>query len=129
MSLGQFPGETARRIRFARIKNREDESQEEKNRGEPAGDLGQHIGGLGPENIFRDAATESRAEAFAFRALHQDYEHHQEGIDDVKPEENVDQNRHWDGQYGRSRPFVKWAARGSRLPPSFQRIPDRVQLF
>ena len=99
MSLGQFPGETAGRVRFPSVENREDESQEEENRGEPAGDLGQHIGGLGAENIFGHAATESRAKTFTLRALHQDYEHHQEGDDDVKPEENVDQNRHWDGQY------------------------------
>jgi len=87
-------------VRLPRVKNRENESQEEENRGEPAGDFGQHVGGLGSENIFRHAATERRAEAFAFRALHQDYEYHQEGVDDVNPEKNVDQNLHWDGQYG-----------------------------
>lgn len=99
MSLSQFPGECARRVRLSGVKDREHESQEEEYRGEPASDLGQHIRRLGAENVFRHAATKGRAEAFALGALHQDYEHHQEGVDDVKPEEDVDQNRHWDGQY------------------------------
>jgi hypothetical protein len=99
LSLRQFPGEIAGRVRLPRIENREHERQEEENRGQPAGELGQHVGRLRAENIFGDAATESGSEPFAFRPLHQDHEHHQNGDEDVNPEEDVDQNRHWDGQY------------------------------
>ena len=76
MSLRQFAGQIAGRVRLASVENREDESEEEKNRGQPTGDFGQDVRRLRAENIFRDAAAESRAETLAFRALHQDHEHH-----------------------------------------------------
>ena len=81
------------------VKDPQDEGQPEKDCRQPGGDFDQNVGRLRSENIFGHASAESGPEAFAFRALHQDYEHHQEGVDDVNPEQNVDQNRHWDGQY------------------------------
>src|SRR5204863_10132251 len=67
---------------------------QEENRGEPARDLCKHVGGLGAEDIFGYAPTESRAEAFAFRPLHQDDEHHEHSDKDINPQENVNQKGH-----------------------------------
>ena len=77
-----------------RVEDREDKGQEEENRGEPAGNFGENVGCLGAENILGDTAPESRAEAFAFRALHQDDEHHEHGVKDVNAKENVDRKLH-----------------------------------
>lgn len=82
-----------------RVENRENKSEQEKDRRQPAGDFHQHVGRLGAENIFRDPAAKGRAKTFALRALHQDDKHHEERVDDVQPEKNVDQKAHWDGQY------------------------------
>ena len=78
-----------------RVEDRENKGQEEENRGEPAGNFSQNVGCLGAENILGDAAPESRAEAFALRALHQDDEHHQHSVKDVNADENVDQQVHF----------------------------------
>lgn len=86
-----------------RVENGENERQQEENCGEPAGDFRQHVGGLRAENIFGDTAAEGRAEALTFRALHQDHEDHEQGDEDVKPEKNIDQKLHWDGQYRQQR--------------------------
>ncbi len=64
-----------------RVKNREKKAERKKDAREPSGDFGQNVRGLRAENIFRDAAAESRAEAFTFRPLHQDDENHQERVD------------------------------------------------
>jgi len=77
-----------------RIEDREDKSQEEENRGQPAGDFGEDVGGLGAENILSDAAAKGCAKAFAFRALHQDDEHHEQSVKDVNAEKNVDRKVH-----------------------------------
>jgi hypothetical protein len=82
-----------------RIENREGKSQEEENRGQPAGNFGEDVGRLGAENILGDAAAKGCAEAFALWALHQDDEHHERGVKDVNAKENVDRQVHWDGQY------------------------------
>jgi hypothetical protein len=89
-----------------RVKNRERESQQKEDRGEPAGYLREDIGRLRAENIFSNATAERRPQALAFGALHQDYEHHQRRDEDVKPEEDIDQKGHWDGQYRQSERFV-----------------------
>ena len=78
-----------------RVKDRQDKRQEEENRGEPAGDLGQDVGGLGAENILGNAAAKGRAEAFDFRALHQDDEHNEQSVKNVNADENVGQQVHW----------------------------------
>jgi len=77
-----------------RIEDREGKSQEEENRGQPAGDFGEDVGRLGAENILGDAAAKGCAEAFAFWALHQDDEHHEQSVKDVNAEENVDRKLH-----------------------------------
>ena len=91
MRFHQLAAKSAIGVSLVRVENRESESQKEKHRGEPAGDFRQHIGGLGAENIFGDAAAEGRAETLTFRALHQDHEDHEQGDEDVKTEQNVDQ--------------------------------------
>lgn len=85
MPLHQLAAEVALGIALASVENREDESQQEKNRGEPAGDFRQNVSRLRAENILRHAAAEGRAQAFALRALHQDYQHHEQRHKDVKP--------------------------------------------
>jgi hypothetical protein len=65
------------------VEDGENEGEEKKDRREPAGNLGQNIGRLSAENVFRHASTKGRAEAFAFRALHQDDEHHEDRVKDV----------------------------------------------
>ena len=77
-----------------RVENREGESQQEKNCRQPPGELGQHVRRLGAEDILRHAAAEGRAESLAFRALHQDDEHHQERDKNVNPLENIDREFH-----------------------------------
>jgi len=77
-----------------RVENGKNESREEKDRCQPARDLCQHVGRLGAENVLGYATAKGRTEAFAFWALHQDHEHHQECDDDVKPEQNIDQQGH-----------------------------------
>ena len=94
MSLAQLLAQITRRVRLPSVENRQNKSEQEKNRGEPAGDLGEDVGGLGAENILGDAATKSRAQAFALRALHQDDEHHEERVQDVNPEEDIDEQGH-----------------------------------
>ena len=106
MPLHQLAAEIALRIAFARVKNREREGQQKENSGEPARYLREDIGRLGAEDILRYATTEGRAQALAFRPLHQDDEHHEQRDEEINPEEDIDQNAHWDGQYRQSRPFV-----------------------
>jgi len=77
-----------------RVEDREGKSQEEENRGQPAGDFSEDVSGLGAENILGDAAAKGCAEAFAFWALHQDDEHHERSVKDVNAEENVDRKLH-----------------------------------
>jgi hypothetical protein len=82
-----------------RVKNRERKGQEKENCGEPAGDFGQNIGRLRAEDVLRHTATKGCAQAFTFRALHQNDQHHDRRDKKVKPEEDIDQKAHWDGQY------------------------------
>jgi hypothetical protein len=72
----------------------ENEGEEEKDRGEPARNLGEDIGGLSPKNILRHPTAKGRAKAFAFRALHQDDKHHEHRVKDVDAKENVNQQGH-----------------------------------
>lgn len=115
MPLQQLATESALGIAFARVENRENESKQEENSGEPAGDLREDVGGLRAENILRYAAAKGRAQAFAFRALHQNHEHHQRRDEDVQAEKNVDQKGHRDGQYRQEARFVN-AGLSSRAP-------------
>jgi len=85
----------------------EGETEQEKNGGEPACNLGQDVGRLGAENVFRDAAAKGRAKTLALRALHQDDEHHEHRVEDVKNQQNVNEEAHRDGQYPQLGRFVK----------------------
>ena len=78
-----------------RVEDRQDKGQKEENRRQPTGNFSQDVGRLGPENILGNAAAKGRAEAFAFRALHQDDEHHEQSVEDVNADENVGQQVHW----------------------------------
>lgn len=113
MSLGQLAAQIAPCVRPMGVEDGENEGEQEKNRGEPPGDFREHIGGLGAENIFGDPATEGRAEAFALRALHQDDEHHQDGVEDVNAQEDVDQK----GHLGRA----IWRNKAEKQTPNVQR--------
>jgi hypothetical protein len=114
LPLHQLTAEIALSIAFARIKNRERKGEEKENGGEPAGDLREDIGRLRAEDVLRHSPTESGAQAFAFRALHQNHEHHERRDEKVNPQEDVNQKAHWDGQYRQSQRFVN--GRGSRTP-------------
>lgn len=98
-----------------RVKNRERKSQEKENSSEPAGDLGEDIGRLRAEDVLRYTAAESGAQAFAFWPLHQDHEHHECRDKEVKPEEDIDQKAHWDGQYRQEGRFVNGVLEGGTI--------------
>lgn len=89
-----------------RVENRKNKGQKEEDGREPAGDLGEHIGGLRAENVFRHTAPERGAQALAFRALHQDHQDHEQGDENVESQQDVDQNGHRDGQYRQMEHFV-----------------------
>lgn len=80
-----------------RIENRERESEREKCARQPAGEFHQDVRGLRPEKILRHPAAERRAEALAFRPLHQDHEDHQQRDQHVNYQEGIDQDRHGAG--------------------------------
>ncbi len=102
----QFPAK--RRVRRAamRVEDGKSENQSKKDAGEPGRDRGQNGRGLSAENVFRHAAAEGRAQPFAFRTLHQNDEHHEQGHERLEHEQGIDQNGHRDGQYDQSRAFV-----------------------
>lgn len=84
-----------------RVEHRECEGDDEENTGQPTGDLGQNVRGLRPENVLRNRGAKRRSETLALRALHQNDEHQKKANDDKNAEEQVDQNRHGDGEYER----------------------------
>ena len=61
-----------------RVKERENESDYEKEPGQVTGELDQDIGGLRAENILSHASAESGAKALALGTLHQDHKDHQQ---------------------------------------------------
>ncbi len=127
-----------------RVEDREDERQEKKDSGEPAGDLGQHVRRLRAENILGHTAAERRAEAFAFRPLHQDDKHHEQRDQDENSGQNMDCKLHlgrpispteavckredWAGRAGRCAD-AKPLASASSTSCLFMRVPDRVELL
>lgn len=96
-----------------RVEDREGESQDEKERGEPAGDFREHVRRLCAENIFSHTATERCTQAFAFRPLHQDDQHHEQRDKNVEPEQDIDQKGHRDGQYRQVPHFVNGGLGGA----------------
>ena len=83
-----------------RVKGREQKHNDKENARQPSGGGGENVGRLCAENVFRHAPPESRAQAFAFRTLHQDDEHHEDSNERFEDEQRIDQNGHRDGQYG-----------------------------
>jgi hypothetical protein len=73
-----------------RVKDRENEGQDKKESGQPAGDFGEHVRRLCAENILRYTATERRAQAFAFWPLHQDHKDHEQRDESENSAQDVD---------------------------------------
>lgn len=73
-----------------RIKNRKGKRKDKKYAGQPGGCLSQNVCGLRAENILRHTATESRAQALAFRPLHENDQKHQQRDEHVNREDNID---------------------------------------
>lgn len=89
-----------------RIKNGEQEGENEEDASEPASEFREDVRRLRAEQILGHAAAKCCAKPFAFRALHQDDEDHEERIDHVKCEQDVDENVHRDREYGEGAWFV-----------------------
>jgi hypothetical protein len=95
----QFTPESAVCCALVCIQNRQRKREREENAGQPCRKLHQHIGGLRSENIFRDRPAKCCAQTFALWPLHQDHEYHEQGHENKKDEEQVDQETHRDGEY------------------------------
>ena len=81
------------------IKDRQREGEREKDTRQPCRELHQNVRGLRAKNVFRDPAAKGRAEAFALRALHQNYQHHEQRHEHVNSQEQIDEQVHRDGEY------------------------------
>ena len=96
----QFIPQTGVAARFVRVQDRQPEGEDEKDSGQPTGEFDQHVRGLRAENVFGHAAAKSRAKAFAFRALHQNDQHHQKRDQHVNREQEINQDLHRGREYG-----------------------------
>ena len=81
------------------IKDRQREREREKDTRQPCRELHQNVRGLRAKNVFRDSAAKGRAEAFALRALHQNYQYHKQRHEHVNSQEQIDEQVHRDGEY------------------------------
>ena len=81
------------------IKDRQRKRERKKDTGHPGRELHQHVCGLRAENIFRNSPAKCRTKALALRALHQNYEHHEQRHENEERQEQIDQEVHRDGQY------------------------------
>ena len=88
------------------VEDGEGEHQNKKDTCQPSCDGGEHVRGLGSENILGHATAERRPKSLALRPLHQNDKHHEDRDDRLNYEQEIDQNGHGDGQYGQSRGFV-----------------------
>ena len=61
-----------------RIQNRQPKCEREENASQPSRELHKNVRRLRAENVFRDRPAKRRAQAFAFRTLHQNYEHREQ---------------------------------------------------
>ncbi len=77
-----------------RIKDREQKSQRKKQTGQPAGKFHQDIRRLRAEKIIRHPAAESRAQALALRALHEDNQNHEQRDQHESSQNDIEQNLH-----------------------------------
>ncbi len=71
---------------------REEQAEEEKERSEIHGAALQDVRRAGSEYLIRHTATERGAEAFLFRALHEDDQSHQQADDHEDHEQEIDAN-------------------------------------
>ena len=86
---------------FVSVQDRKRKRERKEDPGEPSSNFHQHVGRLRAENILGDSSAKGSTQPFALGPLHQDHEDHQQGHQDEKPQANIDQDRHWDGEYGR----------------------------
>jgi hypothetical protein len=63
--------------------DRKHERDDKKSDRHPSGEAGEHIRGLGSEDIVRDSATKRGAEALAAGALHENHKNQQDAHNDV----------------------------------------------
>lgn len=76
------------------VEDREQQGKNEKDDAKPDRESLQNVRGLGSENVFRHAAAEGRAEAFVFRALHEDDHDHEKADEHVERDKYGYKNRH-----------------------------------
>lgn len=84
-----------------RIQNRQPQREREENASQPGRELHEYVRRLRAENVFRDSPAKCRAQPFALWALHQDHEHHEQGHQNKKHRQQVDQQIHRGGKYER----------------------------
>jgi hypothetical protein len=109
-----------------RVENREDEHQKKEDARQPGRDGGENGGGLRAKDILRHTAAESGTEPLALWSLHQDDKHHEDSNERLDHEQEIDQNGHGDGQYGKSRGFVHGedAGRNQQLTTDYADFTD-----
>ena len=81
------------------VQNRQPKREREENSGQPGGKLDQNIRRLRTENVFRNRPAKCGSQAFALWALHQDHKHHEQGHQDKKHRQQIDQKIHRGGKY------------------------------
>ena len=96
-----------------RVEVGQEERVDEEDAAEPAGDLREHVRRLRSEKVLRHPAAKSRAQAFVFRALHEDDQDDQQRHEHVQREKNIEQDRqHGARNMDKSLWAVKW-----KFPP------------
>jgi hypothetical protein len=90
-----------------RIGDGQKKREDEESHTEPDGELGQHMGRLGTEDVLRHAATECGSESLTTRQLHENDEHQQEAHEYVNGKQNWDEQPHIEnrGKCGIGRPL------------------------
>ena len=84
-----------------RIHNRQPKREREENGSQPGRELYQNVRRLRTENVLRDRPAKCRSQAFALWALHQDHEYHEQGHQNKKHRQQIDQKIHRGGKYER----------------------------
>ena len=80
-----------------RVENRKRKGKKEKYAGQPGRCLGQDVGRLCPENVFRHAPAERRSQTLAFRPLHENDKKHQQRDQHVNSKDDINENVHFRG--------------------------------
>jgi hypothetical protein len=110
----QLPAEGTATHAAMCIENRQNECDYEEYPGQPSREFHQNIGRLSTEQVFSDRAPKCRAKSFALWALHQNDQHHQQCHQHPEAQQNGNQNRHRDREYGERRGGSKRGAGGKR---------------